>query len=105
MSLPPLKDRKTQIVPYETIAITVAAKKFKRFLLSRDVILLVDNQTVLSCVKKGKSRVSDIHDLIHETLSVFEACRSRIYAFWVPSALNISDLPSRGEEVPFARLV
>ena len=105
MSLPSLKQRKTQIVPYETVAITMSAKKFKRHLLSRDVVLFVDNQTVLSCVKKGRSRVQDLHDLIHETLSVFEACHARVYAYWVPSSLNISDLPSRGDLVPFADLL
>ena len=105
LSMPKLKARKTQIVPYEAVAITVAATKFKRHLLSRDVIFLADNQTVLSCVKKGKSRVPDVHELIHDTLSVFESCHARVFAYWVPSALNISDLPSRGEDVPFAELV
>ena len=97
--------RKTQIVPYETIAVLQAAKKFKVHLLSRDVVLFIDNQTVLGCVKKGRCRVQDVHQLVSETLEAFALPRARVFPFWVPSALNISDVPSRGIDLPFGRSV
>ena len=91
-----LSPRKTQIVPYEAIAVKQALSKFSHLLLSRKLIMFVDNQSVLGCLRKGRSRKLDVHHIITDILSILGTCQIEAVPHWVPSALNIADIPSRG---------
>ena len=92
--------RKTQIIAYEALAVLWAAKELSHLLLCRDVILFVDNQIVQCSSKKGRCRADDINKIICDIVDVFWNHLARPYVFWVPSTLNIADLPSRGVECP-----
>ena len=100
-----LVDRKTQIIPFEALAVKQALAKFKHRLLCRKLVLFVDNQSVLGALRKGRSRAPDVHLILREILTSQESGQIRIYPYWVPSALNIADGPSRGHALPFGREV
>ena len=91
-----LSPRMTQIVAYEAIAVLQALIRFRVHCLSKDVVLFVDNQTIKSCLSKGRSRALDIHSIVQTIVSTVASSQSRMRVFWVPSSLNIADVPSRG---------
>jgi hypothetical protein len=100
-----LLPRKTQIVPYEAIAVKQALSKFSHLLLGRQVLIFVDNQSVLGCLRKGRCRKLDVHHIVTDILSILGACQIEAVPHWVPSSLNISDVPSRGHPLTFGREV
>ena len=81
-----LSDRKTQIVAYELIAVLQALNVFKCHILARDVLLMVDNSTAVSCIKKGRSRCLDLNDIVRMILSTASRCHAKIHVRWVPSS-------------------
>ena len=98
-----LSPRKTQIVPYEAIAVKQALSKFSHLLLGRRLLIFVDNQSVLGCLRKGRSRKLDVHNIITDVLSILGTCQIEAVSHWVPSSLNIADVPSRGCPLQFGR--
>ena len=96
-----LSTRATQIVPYEALAVLQALSTWRHRLVGRQVVLFTDNSSVLGCVQKGRSRAEDVHEIISLTLSLLEQSHIKLYSFWVPSSLNIADVPSRGMSLPF----
>ena len=100
-----LSARKTQIVPYEAIAVKQALSRFSHLLLGRRLLIFVDNQSVLGCLRKGRSRKLDVHHIITDILSVLGTCQIEAVPHWVPSSLNIADVPSRGCPLCFGREV
>ena len=96
-----LVPRKTQIVPYEAIAVLQALSKFSSRLLGRQVLIFVDNQSVLGCLRKGRCKKLDVHHIITDILSILITCQIEAVPHWVPSALNIADVPSRGQPLTF----
>ena len=91
-----LHKRKTQIIPYEAIAVYQAVRTFRRDLIGRDVVLFIDNASVLGSIRKGRCRSQDVHGIISLILSELESAHVRVHACWVPSSLNVADVPSRG---------
>ena len=74
----------------------LALCRFERHLIGKRVAVFVDNQSALGAFKKGSSSVDDLLDIVTE---VWEWAVGRSVTpvfFWVPSALNIADAPSRG---------
>ena len=100
-----LSERKTQIVPYEAVAVKQALSKFCHLLLGKKLILFVDNQSVLGCLRKGRSRKMDVHRIVEDILSILGTCQIDTVPHWVPSSLNISDVPSRGAPLSLGREV
>ena len=96
-----LSSRATQIVPYEALAVLQALSTWRHRLVGRQVVLFTDSSSVLGCVQKGRSRAEDVHEIISLTLSMLEQSHLKLYSFWVPSSLNIADVPSRGMSLPF----
>ena len=58
--------------------------------------MLVDNQAALGCARKGTSSASDLAALAHAIWQLAVRCRMDLRIYWVPSKLNLADLPSRG---------
>ena len=96
-----LSERITQIVPYEAIAVLQAILTWKHLLVGKPVLVFIDNTSVLGAVRKGRSRASDVHTIVSMLLSVLEEAQVKVHAFWVPSSLNVADVPSRGLPLPF----
>ena len=88
--------RKTQIFPLEVLAVAVALKLWRHRLQGRHIIVFVDNTGALAALRKGSSRAPDVHGLITLIWDIIVDSFSSIKFFWVPSKLNLSDLPSRG---------
>lgn len=87
---------KTQIYLLEVLAVGVALRVWRRRLRERSVVVFVDNTAALASLQKGRSRQPEVHGLgiriwddLCDTISV-----SNIKFLWVPSKLNLADLPS-----------
>ena len=94
-----LIQRATQIIPYEALAVLIALNRFKRELAQNDLVLLIDNTSVLGSVRKGRSSADDVHKIITAISDLCFELNITKHIFWVPSAMNISDGPSRGETI------
>ena len=100
-TVPPLLlPRKTQIFLFEIIAVLVSAKVWTKQLLGTSVVFFVDNQSALAALKKGGSRVADAHSLVGVFWDVLVPAiqPASIHFYYVPSALNLADAPSRSEQ-------
>ena len=100
-----LSKRVTQIIPYEAIAVLQALCTWRHSLIGKQVLLFIDNTSVLGCVRKGRSRSEDVHEIIALILYTLESANIKAFAHWVPSALNVADVPSRGLPLPFGEEV
>ena len=89
------KDRSTQIIPLEGLAVITLIVRFMKDLRNRDVIIAIDNKTILESLRKGRSKVPDINALICSIVQLCDRHNVRLYPVWVPSKLNIADIPSR----------
>ena len=98
--LPPLESRRTQIIAYELTASLEAIRRFSNDIANREFILFTDNKSALGMIRKGRSRRDDIQVIIDYLIFVLRANSAKLHPFWIPSALNISDLPSRGKDAP-----
>ena len=96
-----LTSRETQVIPYEALAVLQAVMTFKHFLVGKHVVLFIDNGSVLGSVRKGRCRSPDVHHIIRLILNELESVHAKVHPFWVPSSLNIADVPSRGEALDF----
>ena len=91
--------RKTYIIQLELLAVTVGLTVFRKLLNGATVKFFVDNRSVLGCLRKGRSQVEDLNNLV--LVTVDRAIGLRVCSFsWIPSAYNIADPPSRGEMLP-----
>ena len=91
-----LAPRKTQINGLELLGVWMALSVWKSALVGRTLLLFVDNTSALAIVIKGSSKSEDLNVL---GMAIRDLCSSlsiSLHAFWVPSALNGSDPPSRG---------
>ena len=100
-----LESRMTQIIPLEAIAVLVALHRFKRELGQTDTILCIDNTTVLGAIRKGRSSADDVHKIITSISDLCFRLNITAHVFWVPSAMNIADDPSRGKMIEGMTLV
>ena len=89
--------RRTQILAYETLTVWAALSAFRRLLSGRVLLLFIDNKSSLSGIRKGSSSKADIHAIISLIWSVISIHGMSAHLRWVPSKLNLSDLPSRGK--------
>jgi len=91
--------RKTYIIQLELLAVTVGLTLFSESLKGATAKFFVDNRSVLGCLRKGRSKVEDLNNLV--LLTVDRAIDVRLCLFsWIPSAYNIADPPSRGQMLP-----
>ena len=100
-----LEPRKVQIIPYEGIAARESLRRWKTVAAGKEVIMFIDNQSIYHCLRKGRSRAPDINLILRSILDIAAEHDIRIFPFWVPSSLNISDFPSRGIDPGIGREV
>ena len=92
-----LAPRRTQILAYETLTVWAALSAFCRLLRGRVLLLFIDNKSSLGSIRKGSSSKADIHAIVSLIWSVLSVNGISAHLRWVPSKLNLSDLPSRGK--------
>ena len=97
--LPFLVDRKTQIIPFESLAVLASIKLWRSELAGARLLIFIDNQSSLGALRKGRSRAPDLSRIVEEILDVLDEISCQIIPLWVPSCLNIADFPSRGESL------
>ena len=94
-----LANRRTQIIPLEATVPLLAISVWKSELGGCRLIIMIDNQSAIGALKKGRSKSSDIQSVITATVDQLDALHIRPEVFWVPSNLNIADIPSRGHSL------
>lgn len=92
-----LRPRKTQINPLEVLGVVLGLWTFAEKIRGRRLLVLIDNQSALGAVKKGRSQVPDINEIVFLVRDLCNPCSSPPAFRWVPSELNWADAPSRGE--------
>ena len=92
-----LNGRRTQIFPYEVMAVWVAIRQFIDQMSGRVVLFFVDNTSALASIAKGSTRCGDVQPIIADIWDTLVAGHVWSHWKWVPSKLNLSDLPSRGK--------
>ena len=104
-----LHSRKTQIFPFEVIAVWVAFYMLRDFVAHHPLVVFVDNQSALASVAKGTTSALDVQHIVTSLWDLtFDIPVSVAFRF-VPSKLNLADPPSRGKApvvgsfVPFLR--
>ena len=93
-----LRARKTQIIAYEMIAALEGIVRFAGQISNREVILFVDNLSAKGSLAKGRCRKNDLQAIVDEFVNVCVRFKIRPRILWIPSSLNISDLPSRKKD-------
>ena len=93
-----LKARKTQIIAYEMIAALEGIVRFSGQIANRDAILFIDNLSAKGSLAKGKCRKDDLQLIVDEFVNTCVKFKIRPRIIWIPSSLNISDLPSRRKD-------
>ena len=90
--------RKTQTFPLEVLAVCAALRIWRGRLRGRSVLVFADHTAAMASLRKGRSRQPDVHGLVTRIWD--DICDSvmvsSIKFLWVPSKLNLADLPSRG---------
>ena len=94
-----LKQRKTQIFPFEVAAATAALVKWGELIQGRRVAFFVDNIAARGALAAGRSSQPDVNGIIGIAWQCVVRFRLATFFLWVPSLLNISDGPSRGDEI------
>ena len=100
-----LRERVTQIIPLELLAAAGALVSHLEHLRGRDVMLLIDNQSVCFGIAKGASRA---HDIVFVLCLLHVLCRRYhigLYVEWVKSEANPADEISREATSPFCSVV
>ena len=92
-----LVPRKTQIYMFEILAMLAALIIFKSAVSGHAVVGWIDNQGALGAISKGSSRSPDAHAAVSYLWASLLVDVVAVKFFWVPSKLNISDAPSRGQ--------
>ena len=90
--------RMTYIIQLELLAVTVALKLFCHSLTGAAVKFFIDNRSVLGSLRKGRSKVEDLNTLVLMTIDKTVHIDQCLFS-WIPSKLNLADLPSRGQLV------
>ena len=71
--------RKTYIIQLELLAVTVGLTLFSESLKGATAKFFVDNRSVLGCLRKGRSKVEDLNNLV--LLTVDRATDVRLCLF------------------------
>ena len=99
--LPLLAPRKTQIHALEMSALISLLQSQGSRLRGRRLIAFVDNQSALGILRKGScNKASDLSSLAAYAHDLCRGLHIELFLYWVPSALNIADGPSRGQPCP-----
>ena len=97
--------RTTQIIPLEAMAVLIAILTFKKDIGQSELLVMIDNTSVLGAARKGRSSANDVHKIITKISDLCLDFGITKHLFWVPSAMNMADLPSRGgDPVGFVRV-
>ena len=97
-----LLPRKTQIHALEMCAFISLIQSSATVLRGKRLLAFIDNQSALGVLRKGSCKLA--HDLSALSSYALDLCRGlhiELFLFWVPSALNCADGPSRGNPCPF----
>jgi hypothetical protein len=89
--------RKKYITPFETISAVAAIDWAHRLFPDRHIICLVDNQAAMQMVQRGYTRQPDISAVI-QALWLRMLSAPGIWFEWVPTEVNIADLPTRSSK-------
>ena len=65
--------------------------------------MFIDNTVALQVLRKGRSGKADLNSWAARLTRLLRGGGVAAEFYWVPSKLNIADLPSRGAPVPFGR--
>ena len=93
-----LAERRTQIIAFEMLAALEGLRRFSHQISNRDCVLFVDNLSARGSLAKGKCKKDDLQIIVDDFVSLCTSCKIRPRILWIPSSLNISDLPSRGKD-------
>ena len=105
INVPYLRERKTQIIAYEALAVRAGIERFCNDYSNRRVVVFIDNLSVKGALSKGRCKSEDIHHVIEQIIDYASSKNIRLYLYWVPSSLNIADIPSRGAIILHGREV
>ena len=94
-----LQTRITQIIPLEAMAVAVAVEIFKIQLAGSRCVFLIDNQSVLGSLRKGRCKAPDINRVVCLIADRILHLSIMPCFLWVPSSFNLADAPSRGVSV------
>ena len=97
------KHRKSSIMPLEMGAVHVALHRFRQHIVGANLILYIDNKSVLYSLRKSNCKAPDVHKLVQITCDLIASLGCVVKYVWVPSAWNVADPPSRGTSLPFAK--
>ena len=90
------RDRQTQIMPLEMLAVLQCFVMFyDTGLENRDVILFCDNQAVCSCLIKGACSTVDVTMMVEACHLLWARMNIRVWVEYVPSDDNPADGHSR----------
>ena len=92
-----LAPRRTQIFAFEVIAVWSAVCRFSSQLSGKHVVFFIDNKAALYSLIKGSSKSPDVHLLVRSIWDRLRLFDIKPVFKWVPSKLNLADLPSRGK--------
>ena len=93
-----LHKRKTQIFPFEVVAIWAALLVFGSSLRGHYVLAFVDNQSALAVSAKGTSTAIDVQAIVTAMWDLISDLGIQVVFRYAPSKLNLSDPPSRGKD-------
>ena len=99
------KEAKRHINEKESMAIVLALEHFASLLHGRDIILKIDNTSVIGALRKGYSPSFRMNSRVTEALDALHDREGATFAFeYVPSKDNLADFPSRNPGNHGARL-
>ena len=87
--------RETQIIPLELLAGAGVLATYAKELRGKEVILLIDNQSVCAILTKGISKSRDIQILATSWHLLAKEIGCHVWIEWVPSKSNPADILSR----------
>ena len=86
----------------ELQSVLACVRRFARTVRCHEhrIILFVDSQVVLGGLRRGRSSSRRLNRVLQRLTALCFACDVLLHVFYVPSAENPSDPPSRAFSVP-----
>ena len=87
------------ITAFEAVATAAAVDWVHRLFPGRHIVCLVDNQSAMQMVQRGYTRQPDV-DAVIQALWIRMLSAPVVHFEWVPTEVNIADLPTRSDKRP-----